>query len=86
MLAQHELPAGEVAVTNDLAMLTAIAEGRGPARYIVTLGYAGWGPGQLETEMQQGAWLVVPSDPDLLFAPDPQQIWQRALTKYQTQL
>jgi putative transcriptional regulator len=86
MLAQHELPAGEVAFTNDLAMLTAIAEGRGPARYIVTLGYAGWGPGQLETEMQQGAWLVVPSDPDLLFAPDPQQIWQRALTKYQTQL
>lgn len=86
MLAQHELPAGDVAVTNDPAMLTAIAEGRGPVHYIVTLGYAGWGPGQLETEIQQGAWLVVPSDPDLLFAPDAKQIWQRAVAKYQPQL
>ena len=36
--------------------------------------------------MQQGDWLVVPSDPDLIFAPDSQQIWQRALNKHQTQL
>lgn len=86
MLAQHELAAGDVAVTTDPEMLTAIAGGRGPAKYIVTLGYAGWGPGQLEMEMQQGDWLVVPSDPDLIFAPDPQQIWQRALAKYQTTL
>jgi len=86
MLPQHELPAGGMAVTTDADMLTAIAEGHGPAKYIVTLGYAGWGPGQLEMEMQQGAWLVVPSDPELIFAPDPQQIWQRALSKYQTPL
>jgi len=86
MLAQHELPAGDMAVTTDPEMLAAIAEGRGPAKYLVTLGYAGWGPGQLEMEMQQGDWLVVPSDPDLIFAPDSQQIWQRALNKHQTQL
>ena len=86
MLPEHELPAGDLAVTTDADMLTAIAEGRGPAKYIVTLGYAGWGPGQLEREMQEGAWLVVPSDPDLIFAPDPQQVWQRALSKYQTPL
>jgi putative transcriptional regulator len=86
MLAQHELAAGDLAVTTDADMLSAIAAGRGPAKYTVILGYAGWGPGQLEMEMQQGDWLVVPSDPDLIFAPDPQQIWQRALTKYQTTL
>ena len=86
MLAQHELAAGDLAVTTDADMLTAIAEGRGPAKYTVILGYAGWGPGQLEMEMEQGDWLVVPSDPDLIFAPDPQQIWQRALAKYQTTL
>ena len=86
MLAQHELTAGDMAVTTDPEMLAAIAGGHGPAKYIVSLGYAGWGPGQLEMEMQQGAWLVVPSDPDLIFAPDPQQIWQRALAKDQTTL
>jgi putative transcriptional regulator len=86
MLPQHELPAGDMAVTTDAEMLAAIAEGHGPAKYIVTLGYAGWGPGQLEMEMQQGDWLTVPSDPDLIFAPDPQQVWQRALSKYQTPL
>jgi putative transcriptional regulator len=86
MLAQHDLTAGDLAVTTDADMLTAIAAGRGPAKYTVILGYAGWGPGQLEMEMQQGDWLVVPSDPDLIFAPDPQQIWQRALAKYQTTL
>ena len=86
MLAQHELAAGDLAVTTDADMLTAIAEGHGPAKYTVILGYAGWGPGQLEMEMQQGDWLVVPSDPDLIFAADPRQIWQRALAKYQTTL
>jgi putative transcriptional regulator len=87
MLPQHELAAGDdMAVTTDPEILAAIAGGHGPARYIVTLGYAGWGPGQLELEMQQGDWLVVPSDPDLIFAPDAQQIWQRALAEHQKPL
>lgn len=86
MLAQHELPAGDMAVTTDPDMLTAIAQGRGPKKFLVTLGYAGWGPGQLEMEMQHGDWLAVPGDPDLIFAPDAKGIWQRALAKYQTTL
>jgi len=86
MLEQHELPAGDMAVTTDADMLVAIAKKHGPAKYLVTLGYAGWGAGQLEMEMQQGDWLVVPSDPDLIFAPDSQKVWERALAKYQTQL
>jgi len=44
------------------------------------------GRASLEMEMQQGDWLVVPSDPDLIFAPDPKKIWERALAKYQTTL
>jgi putative transcriptional regulator len=86
MLSEHELAAGDMAVTTDPDMLAAIAEKRGPAKYLVTLGYAGWGAGQLEMEMQEGDWLVVRGDPGLIFAPDPEKVWQRALAKYQPQL
>lgn len=48
-------------------MLEAIAEGRGPEHFIVTLGYAGWGSGQLEEELKDNAWLNCPSTPDVLF-------------------
>lgn len=86
MLGQHEVTAGDIAITTDPEMLATIAAGRGPQKFIVTLGYAGWGPGQLEREMQQGSWLVVPSDPDLVFAPDRRQIWQRAIASHETDL
>lgn len=43
------------------------------------LGYAGWGPGQLEGEMAQGAWLVAPSDPKLVFDADREAMWDRAV-------
>jgi putative transcriptional regulator len=42
-------------------------------------GYAGWGPGQLETELEAGAWLVAPVDPALVFDTDSEQVWERAL-------
>lgn len=44
-----------------------LANNEGPARYLVALGYAGWGAGQLEQEMATNAWLSVPADPDILF-------------------
>jgi putative transcriptional regulator len=43
------------------------------------LGYAGWGPGQLEGEMAQGAWLVAPSDPKLVFEGDYDSMWERVV-------
>ena len=43
------------------------------------LGYAGWGPGQLESEMTQGAWLVAPADPELVFNVPAEEIWDRAV-------
>ena len=45
------------------------------------LGYAGWGPGQLEQELAQGAWFTIPADPELIFAPDVAKAWQRALAR-----
>jgi putative transcriptional regulator len=47
--------------------LEAIGAGAGPARYLVALGYAGWGSGQLENELLQNAWLSCPADLDILF-------------------
>lgn len=48
-------------------VLEAIANGDGPAEYLVALGYAGWDGGQLEQELKDNAWLSCPADPDILF-------------------
>lgn len=45
------------------------------------LGYAGWGPGQLEGELEQNAWLVIPATPEIVFHPDPAEGWNAALTR-----
>ncbi len=56
-----------VAMTTSRDILEAIADGRGPDEVQITLGYSGWGPGQLEHELQQNAWLSVPADGSLVF-------------------
>ena len=56
-----------VALTTSRDVLTAVSHHEGPDRLIVTLGYAGWEPGQLEHELAQNAWLTVPADPHILF-------------------
>lgn len=68
----------EVAVSTSRDILAAIAEGTGPRDVIVALGYAGWGPGQLEQEMADNAWLSGPADLDIIFATPPAERWQRA--------
>ncbi len=60
----------ELAVTMSRDILEAIAEGRGPDHYLVSLGCAGWEPGQLEQEIGDNVWLTVPADNDLLFSRD----------------
>lgn len=57
----------EIAVTTSLDILEAIAERRGPAQRLIALGYAGWGPGQLEEELADSAWLSLPAEPRILF-------------------
>ena len=56
-----------VAMTASVDVLKDLAQGGGPRRAFLALGYAGWGPGQLESELQHNAWLTVPADEALLF-------------------
>ncbi len=56
-----------ISLTTSRDVLEAVAGGSGPVRLLVTLGYAGWGPGQLEAEIGQNAWLTVQAEPSLLF-------------------
>ena len=60
-----------VCLTATIDILKAIAAGNGPDRAILALGYAGWSPGQLETEIQANGWLNCPADPDLIFDQEP---------------
>jgi len=59
---------GEICLTTSRDILDAIAHGTGPRDALVALGYAGWGPGQLEQEIAENAWLTLPADAEILFA------------------
>jgi putative transcriptional regulator len=71
----------EVMVTTSRDILTAIAAGEGPEQFLVALGYAGWGDGQLEWELRQNAWLSVAADKDILFESALQNRWEKAIGK-----
>lgn len=62
-----------IGLTTSKDILEATARREGPAEILVTLGYAGWGPGQLEDEIKQNAWLTVPADPEVIFALPPDE-------------
>jgi putative transcriptional regulator len=70
-----------LALTATLEILRAIGRGEGPRRSLLALGYAGWGPSQLDNELQQNGWLHAPADEDLLFDGAIDSKWQRALGK-----
>ena len=72
---------GHMAVTSTVEILRDIALGHGPAQAMLALGYAGWGPGQLDDEIQDNAWLNVSADEDLIFDHDLDNKWERALAK-----
>ena len=57
----------EVSFTTSRDVLEAVAKGQGPTRLLVSVGYAGWGAGQLEQEISKNGWLTVPADPAILF-------------------
>jgi putative transcriptional regulator len=71
----------DLALTASLDILKAVASGGGPKDSILALGYAGWGAGQLDTELQQNAWLTAPADHDVLFDGAHETKWRRALAK-----
>jgi len=71
----------EIMVTTSRDVLSAIAVGAGPQQFLVALGYAGWGDGQLESEMRQNAWLSVSADKGILFESALQNRWENAVGK-----
>lgn len=64
---QATLELGELALSTSQDVLFAIADGSGPDKHLITLGYAGWEAGQLEAEMADNAWLTCPADNATLF-------------------
>lgn len=71
----------DIYVTGTLEALKAIAQGKGPSDMLFILGYAGWTAGQLDQEMQQNAWLISDADPEIIFAGNPDESWERAIKK-----
>jgi putative transcriptional regulator len=67
--------AGRWRLTATLDVLRALAEGRGPTRWLAALGYAGWAAGQLDEEMARHGWFAVPGDAALIFDRDVAQRW-----------
>jgi putative transcriptional regulator len=70
-----------VSLTATVDILKAIARGKGPNRAILALGYAGWRPGQLESEIQANGWLHCSVDEDLLFDRKLEQKYDRVMSK-----
>jgi len=70
--------ADDIGLTTSSDVLRALAAGDGPEQILVALGYAGWGPGQLEQEMIENAWLSGPADPGVIFATPASERWQAA--------
>ncbi|MCC2098681.1 MAG: YqgE/AlgH family protein [Hyphomicrobiales bacterium] len=70
---------GGIALTASVEILRAIATGLGPQRALLALGYAGWGPGQLDREIQANGWLTCASDSNFLFGINPEDKYDNAL-------
>ena len=70
---------GALALTTSRDVLQEVAAGKGPDKVLVTLGYAGWGAGQLEHELAQNAWLNVLADTEIIFSTPPEQRYPAAL-------
>lgn len=72
---------GNLCITATLEILQALSEDKGPRKSLFALGYAGWGPGQLEAEMQNNSWLVLDADDELIFSKNLSGKWEMALSR-----
>jgi putative transcriptional regulator len=70
-----------LAVTPSGEALEDIARNRGPAKSLITFGYAGWGAGQLENEVSHNAWFTAPAEPGIVFDGDRNKTWERAAAR-----
>ena len=71
----------EVMITTSKDILEALGTTKEPSQYMVTLGYAGWGPGQLEQEISANSWLTTPADNEILFETPIEERWKKATEK-----
>jgi putative transcriptional regulator len=72
---------GRVAMTANRQILRDIGHNRGPAKSLFALGYAGWGPGQLEGELARHDWFTTPEEPRLIFDDDRANLWEDAMAR-----
>ncbi len=71
----------DVMITTSKDILMALGTDHAPKDFVVTLGYAGWGPGQLEQEIIDNSWLTVPADNQILFNTPVEERWRKATEK-----
>lgn len=71
----------KITVTTSKDILAKLNTEQGPQKFIMTLGYAGWSPGQLEQELADNTWLTLEADPELLFNTPVDKCWDKALEK-----
>ncbi len=71
----------DLSLTTSRDVLEAIAEGKGPEHYLLALGYAGWGAGQLEQELKESSWLTAPVSPFIVFDAPPEKRWELAVSQ-----
>jgi len=81
MLDDSERVKDGIAMTADPKLIEAMARGKGPRQSMILFGYAGWAPGQLEGELEAGAWHVVPADKTLVFSKEAEKKWQQAMDR-----
>jgi len=72
---------GRVAMTASRQVLLDIGHNQGPEKSIFALGYAGWGPGQLEDELARNDWFTTPEEPKLVFDDDRDKLWDEAMAR-----
>lgn len=73
--------AGRWSLSGTVDVLRAIADGTGPSRWVVALGYAGWSEGQLDAEMTRHGWFNVPGDDELLFGTSAAKRWAQSFAR-----
>jgi len=71
----------DLMITTSKDILMALGTEEAPESYVVTLGYAGWGPGQLEQEILENSWLTTPADADIIFNTPIEMRWKKATEK-----
>ena len=74
------------AMTSSRRILQDIGNYKGPEKYLVALGYAGWGPGQLEAELERRVWFIAAADFKLIFDEDRDKVWEFAYSHRETDL